>query len=418
MQQSLVGTEHELTCETGQHLNLQGCTASCVADTPPPDENNCQSKKDQTLELEELCGLRACPAGSVTNSSGSCINSKGAVVPAQAVSSIPSDGQTNSYNGCEVVSLPSPTAAGRGYFRANETGGSELNVYCPVNYKYTGNEGTGSSGSGTGGSGSQPDLVPPKDDTSPPTAPLPTLPPNMYYPPAGGSCNAGDAQGTFGSGDSQQVTCLKQDGNNNGGDGGNNGSGNCLDGTPRPSSGICPTNTDGGGGDNPTPTPCPNNVEKGSDGKCPTATGGTGGEGEGTYGVNEKCTKAPTCTGDVVNCGLIHQQWKSLCDLQESLIGVKDSEATKYNDVGKDSSDPRVAAAVSSLTQKVNDVKGFLVPPSAGSCPADITISLMGKAVVLPISKLCPLFQLMRFLLHLIVNLLSLRILYTSFVRV
>ena len=50
----------------------------------------------------------------------------------------------------------------------------------------------------------------------------------MYYPPAGGSCDAGDAQGTFGSGDSQQVTCLKQDGNNNGGDGGNNGSGNCL----------------------------------------------------------------------------------------------------------------------------------------------------------------------------------------------
>ena len=104
--------------------------------------------------------------------------------------------------------------------------------------------------------------------------------------------------------------------------------------------------------------------------------------------------------------------------MQESLVGLKEGEAAKYDAVGTNSNDARVGAATDSLNQKINEIKGFLVPASAGSCPADITVTVMTKAVVLPISKLCPLFQLMRFLLHLIVNLLCLRILYSSFIRV
>lgn len=150
---------------------------------------------------------------------------------------------------------------------------------------------------------------------------------------------------------------------------------------------------------------------------------GEGGGGSCTSGgcsaeTSSDCTTPPTCSGDVILCGLLNQQWVSTCKQTEALTGLKEGEDSKYDQVGTNSNDARVAAATGSFTQKVNEVKGFLVPVSAGSCPADMSITIMNKPVVLPISKLCPLFQLMRFLLHLIVNLLCLRILYSSFIRV
>lgn len=150
---------------------------------------------------------------------------------------------------------------------------------------------------------------------------------------------------------------------------------------------------------------------------------GSGGGGSCTSGgcsaeTSSDCLTPPVCSGDVILCGLLNQQWLSTCKQTESLTGLKEGEATKYDQVGTNSNDARVSAATGSFTQKVNDIKGFLVPPSTGSCPADITITVMSKAIVLPIFKLCPLFQLMRFLLHLIVNLMCLRILYSSFIRV
>ena len=100
------------------------------------------------------------------------------------------------------------------------------------------------------------------------------------------------------------------------------------------------------------------------------------------------------------------------------MTGIPEGGGSQYADVGTNTNDSRVTAAVGSLTNYTNDVKEFLVPPTSGSCPADFSVSVMNHSIVIPLSKVCPLFQFMRFLLHLIVNLVCLRILYSSFVRV
>jgi hypothetical protein len=100
------------------------------------------------------------------------------------------------------------------------------------------------------------------------------------------------------------------------------------------------------------------------------------------------------------------------------LTGIPEGGGSQYSEVGTNTNDPRVSAAVGTLTGYSNQIKGFLVPPSSGSCPADFSVSVMNHSIVIPLSKACPLFQFMRFLLHLIVNLMCLRILYSSFVRV
>ena len=128
------------------------------------------------------------------------------------------------------------------------------------------------------------------------------------------------------------------------------------------------------------------------------------------------CLSAPECSGDIIQCGLMHQQWQSGCDLQKSLTDIPEGGDIQYSEVGTDSSDTRVTAATGLFSSHVDDVKSLLGVTSASSCPADMSIQLLNRAIVIPISKACPLFLLMRFLLNLIVNLACLRILYVSFV--
>ncbi|HNN30048.1 MAG TPA: hypothetical protein PKL36_13480, partial [Agitococcus sp.] len=100
----------------------------------------------------------------------------------------------------------------------------------------------------------------------------------------------------------------------------------------------------------------------------------------------------------------------------EAITGVTDDEKSKYDEVGTDSGDSRVKASTDSLNSYANQVKSLLAVNSPASCPADISISLLGRSIIVPISKVCPLFVLMRYLLALLVDLACLRILYKSFV--
>lgn len=398
------------TCPAGQHLKLDGCNVSCEIDNP------CMDKKDQEKELEELCGLSVCPAGAHFDTTYQvCKNAANAVVPAQSTYNVPSPGQISSFDGCEVVSLPSPDAIGRGYFKANELGGSELSTYCPVKYKFTGNKGSDASGTGSGGSGDSPNLPAATDSTSPPLADLPKLPPNMYYPPTGGSCNAGDAQGTYGAGDSAVPVCAKQSGQ---GDGGNDPSDGlkCLDGSPIPTSGTCPT-TDGGGGDNPTPTTCPNNAPKNTDGTCPTSTtgGGAGGSCTSTTcsaNTTTECRTAPTCRGDAINCAILLQSWKNACLLIASPTSEQQADITK----SMTETDTALSGIKSTYQASLDSAMSGLPSNISTSsvCLADSSFTLLGKSIPIPLSKLCPYFQTMRSMLLLLSYLFAARIIFGS----
>jgi len=178
----------------------------------------------------------------------------------------------------------------------------------------------------------------------------------------------------------------------------------CKDGSTADSNGKC---SDGSG-------VCPVGQVRNIQGKCVVDNTNT----PASATASGDCLSAPECSGDIVQCGLMHQQWQSGCDLKKAMTEVPEGGDTKYSEVGTDTNDARVTAAVGSLTGYSNQIKSFLVPPTAGSCPADFSVSVMNHSIVIPLSKACPLFQFMRFLLHLIVNLVCLRILYSSFVRV
>ncbi len=207
-----------------------------------------------------------------------------------------------------------------------------------------------------------------------------------------------------------------------------NGKASCPVGKTRDSSGLCVGNNSN---DPPDGTGCKDGSMADALGKCADGSGvcpvGQVRNIQGKCVVDNTntpasatasgdCLSAPECSGDIIQCGLMHQQWQSGCDLQKSLTDIPEGGDIQYSEVGTDSSDTRVTAATGLFSSHVDDVKSLLGVTSASSCPADMSIQLLNRAIVIPISKACPLFLLMRFLLNLIVNLACLRILYVSFV--
>lgn len=86
----LAQTRHKF-CPVGSTISLDGCTATCVLKDP------CMQKKDEQVELEELCGLSSCPAGASFSSTTKTCLKNGAIVPNQSVYSIPASGQIGEY---------------------------------------------------------------------------------------------------------------------------------------------------------------------------------------------------------------------------------------------------------------------------------------------------------------------------------
>lgn len=178
----------------------------------------------------------------------------------------------------------------------------------------------------------------------------------------------------------------------------------CKDGSTADANGKC---ADGSG-------VCPAGQVRNIQGKCVVDSTNT----PSSATASGDCLSAPECSGDIVQCGLMHQQWQSGCDLKKAMTDVPEGGDTKYSEVGTNSNDARVTDALGGLSQQADKVKSFLVPSSGASCPADMVIHVLNKSVVLPLSSVCPLFQFLRYLLHFMVNLVALRILYTSLVRV
>lgn len=402
------GSRLSKECEGNDQITLQGCVATCAPDP-------CMAMKDKTVELEEICGLSQCPTGSTFSTTEKvCKNSKGATVPAQSVYSIPAAGQTESFQGCEVVSQPSPDAAGRGYFKDEELGSGELTTYCPVTYKYTGNKGSDSPDTGQN--------TPSTDATSPSLEDIPKLPPGLYLPEADGGCKSGDSFGQYGAGDSAIGVCVPgSDGSGDGDSGATcpatgqikvNGTCQCTTSGYVVKNGACSA-PDSNPDPNPNPdgTTCPNNLPKNPDGSCPSAN--TTGSGGGSYTASEKCAKAPTCSGDVVQCGLMQEAHKSKCQLLETLTGMPDGLPEKLEKIGTASNDSRIGAASGSagnaLTQLSQKI-GF----ANSACISDVSIQVMGKTIVIPLSQVCDLLKIIRLLLHLATYFFCLRLLWST----
>lgn len=406
-QYRLIGNRFKLTCQDNEQMKLEGCTAQCVPD------DGCSTKRDQTVELEEICGLSQCPTGSTfSTTEKSCKNSKGATVPAQSVYSIPAAGQTESFQGCEVVSQPSPDAAGRGYFKDEELGSGELTTYCPVTYKYTGNKGSDSPDTGQN--------TPSTDATSPSLEDIPKLPPGLYLPEADGGCKSGDSFGQYGAGDSSIDVCVPgSDGSGDGDSGATcpatgqikvNGTCQCTTSGYVVKNGVCSA-PDSNPDPNPNPdgTTCPNNLPKNPDGSCPSAN--TTGSGGGSYTASEKCAKAPTCSGDVVQCGLMQESHKAKCDLLEQIGSVPDDVKNAADSLGEAVTDnANINGWAQTTNGYMNILQGLLIPSNSSCNITDIKLQVLAKEINIPLIQFCPFFELVKLLLNITVDLVVIRI--------
>jgi FlaG/FlaF family flagellin (archaellin) len=402
------GSRLSKECNDSDVLTLTGCTATCAPDP-------CMAKKGQTVELEEVCGLSQCPTGATFSTTEQvCKKPNGATVPALSVYSIPAAGQTESFEGCEVVSQSSPDAAGRGYFKPQELGSGELTTYCPVIYKYTGEKGSDSPDTGQN--------TPSNDANSPSLDDVPKLPPGLYLPKSDGGCDAGDAHGQFGAGDAAIDVCVP--GSNSSGDGNGDSGGTCPATGQIKVNGTCQCTTSGyvvkngvcsAPDSNPDPNPnpdgttCPNNLPKNPDGSCPSAN--TTGSGGGSYTASEKCAKAPTCSGDVVQCGLMQESHKAKCDLLEQIGSVPDDVKNAADSLGEAVTDnANINGWAQTTNGYMNILQGLLIPSNSSCNITDIKLQVLAKEINIPLIQFCPFFELVKLLLNITVDLVVIRI--------
>lgn len=405
---TIASTYHKI-CKSGETLKLEGCTATCEVETNP-----CKAKQGQVESRNMQCGIASGTDCHWSDDSHMLI-----VCASHNTNYINLVGTHTSQGSCEMVidaAIPAVDAnSGAQDISSDSDPAGSMPVMCEVIMSYTGEKASADSvGLGTAPPVNTNKSV--KSDTKTDTKTTPTgstvkTTTTTTKNADGSTTTTKTTETTSPTGEKTTTTETTTKPAST--------SGTCPTGQIKNASGVCVA---GGTG-----VTCPAGQTKNASGVCAADAACPAGQiknvsgvcaAAGSYSGSNKCLTPPTCSGDVVQCGFILQQWRSTCDLQEALIGLKEGEANKYDQVGTNSNDARVTAATGALTQKVNDIKGFLVPPSAGSCPSDISITIMNKSIVLPISKLCPLFQLMRFLLHLIVNLLCLRILYSAFITV
>jgi hypothetical protein len=117
-----------------------------------------------------------------------------------------------------------------------------------------------------------------------------------------------------------------------------------------------------------------------------TGTSGTGpgdGGGDGTTGTSATasggvgCDAPPSCDGDPVGCAALIQQWRTRCD-------TKPSDADLLTQIGATAAEKGEAAGPHDGSVTVSEVTGGTIWGS-GSCPAPISVSVMGHSLSLDI---------------------------------
>jgi hypothetical protein len=203
---------------------------------------------------------------------------------------------------------------------------------------------------------------------------------------SGDGSGGGSGSGSGGSGGST-VTCPNgenTDGSCNG-DGDPNTTpdgqgGECLD-SQKTYDGVCPSGSSGDG--------CPSNTYQLVNGVsvCSDYVSGGDGSGDGSGTDNgsvtggESCNSEPSCSGSVINCAILLQEWRQRCD------HPMPTETDVLTETGLDQ------YAATDLVQEEVEVAEFIDDSGyiggAASCPSSVNISVLGNAIEIDMSIFC-----------------------------
>jgi hypothetical protein len=130
---------------------------------------------------------------------------------------------------------------------------------------------------------------------------------------------------------------------------------------------------------------------------CKTSSAGTG----------EGCTTPPSCTGDAIQCAILHQSWLTKCNMEDAEAESVANQALENTNQGILSIMPELDGGTFNLPTQL-DQSAFI---GTSACPPDqsITIPIVGQLTI-PWSSLCPHLNMMGNGLVLASLLLGLRI--------
>lgn len=129
--------------------------------------------------------------------------------------------------------------------------------------------------------------------------------------------------------------------------------------------------------------------------------------------VSGKCEEL-TCKGDAIMCAVARSAAEQNCREKAERDQLKEMEAYKLGAAVLAGNDPKAGDLptkdnAEQITMESLDQSGFL--GGGASCLNDVQVSVMGRAVVLPFSKVCPYIEALRYVMMTIAALVSLSIL-------
>lgn len=128
-------------------------------------------------------------------------------------------------------------------------------------------------------------------------------------------------------------------------------------------------------------------------------------EDNGTFSGGTNCDTPPVCSGDVLQCAIISQQYLSRCDFINDVDNV-DTTLTSENTVVVDEID--VTEQIDTITNNA----GFL---TNRTCPSLPPVVVMGATIDWDMSGLCTLADILGFLIVAFAGLKSARIIFGGF---
>ncbi len=121
------------------------------------------------------------------------------------------------------------------------------------------------------------------------------------------------------------------------------------------------------------------------------------------------CGSPPECSGDVLLCGILAEQWKTECQIAQL---AQESKSDKLFDPENPGGTPgQIADGESTLNKKgaldINIFDRFSAARQSylsysGSCPSSKTVDFRGTAITIDTSALCDFGKFIRLILHMV----------------
>lgn len=361
-----IATVHEATCGAGYYLDFGDGSQQPVCKS-----SGCDAKAGQEVTLNVVCGtvsnVKAVPGSN----------------PVRYLGDVVETGPPNSAvkGGCELAfsSQPEPPVYGIKTMDGLKGSGG---LYCAADYIYTGQNGTGNDT----------ETMADSDGDG-----LTDFPPNVTPMPPGEPCPSGTTAGQVQGVDVCVKNSTTEPGTGTGtGTTPGTGTGSGDDGSGSgqeqpPTTGTCV----------PTPTtPCP-------------STGTGSGSTNGTYSGTGDCGTAPQCSGDVLQCGIIMQEWRNSCRETAITDGDKQTAQGLVDDAEGDYQDIQ-GEANSDADGFFSDFQSKLNSNSNARCPTDIRVAIMDGEIDIPFSKACDFFKLLRVAVLAVAYLAAARIVFAA----